>query len=69
MGILHKKPKVILMLKKFGQVEFYSTEKTGYSEILQILWGTNHRQDEPSYYSLESLFLKLPARSSRGRAE
>lgn len=56
MGILHRKPKVILMLKKLGQVEFYSTEKTGYSEVLQTLSGTNHRQDKPNHYSLESLF-------------
>lgn len=27
MGILHKKPKVILMLKKFGQVEFLLNRK------------------------------------------
>ena len=55
MGILHRKPKVILMLKKLDQVEFYWTEKKGYCEILQILSGTNHHQDEPNHYSLERL--------------
>ena len=67
MGILYRKPKhnkVILILKKLGQVEFYLTENKGYGEVLRIPSGTNYCQDKPNHYSLESLFLILQARSS-----
>lgn len=59
MGVLHRKPKdneVILVPKKLGKVEFYLTEKKDYSEVPRILLATNHCQDKPNYYSLESLF-------------